>query len=63
MKSGSGHTVLGVYFQHKLNKNVLKAFVASERTGSLIVEVLHNKRVLLKGNAVTVLRGVIVVPP
>jgi len=60
--NGSGHTVLGVYYQRKLNKKVFKAFIASERTGTMTVEVCNNKRILLKGNAVTVLRGTITLP-
>ena len=59
---GSGHTVLAVYYQRILNKTKFKAYIASERTGSMSVELLPNNRVLLNGSAVVVLQGSINLP-
>lgn len=54
--TGSAHCVLTPYWSDKLNKKVMQAFQASGRGGKLTVE-LSVDRVLLKGNAVTVLKG------
>lgn len=59
---GSGHTVLAVYYQRVLNKSKFKAYIASDRTGSMGVELLSNNRVLLNGSAVVVLQGTINLP-
>lgn len=50
--TGSAHCYLAVYWADKLNKNVLRAFQASERSGEIICELLPNQRVLIKGEAV-----------
>jgi PhzF family phenazine biosynthesis protein len=60
--NGSGHTVLAVYYQRVLNKSKFKAYIASERTGSMGVELLPNNRVLLNGWAAMVLQGTINLP-
>jgi len=54
--TGSAHCVLTPYWSSKLNKNTMKAFQASERGGNLTVT-LAGERVLIAGNAVTVLSG------
>ncbi|HMR41894.1 MAG TPA: PhzF family phenazine biosynthesis protein [Ignavibacteria bacterium] len=54
--TGSAHCVLTPYWSKKLNKTSLRAFQASERGGYLNVR-LNDDRVLITGNAVTVLAG------
>ncbi|HOU32643.1 MAG TPA: PhzF family phenazine biosynthesis protein [Synergistaceae bacterium] len=54
--TGSAHCALGPYWGAKLGKTRISAFQASERGGAMEV-VLVLPRVLLKGQAVTVLRG------
>ena len=54
--TGSAHCALGPYWGSKLEKGHISAFQASERGGTMEV-VLALPRVLLKGQAVTVLRG------
>lgn len=55
--TGSAHTVLGPYWSQKLNKKQMNGFQASERGGSMIVELIDNNRIILEGNAVTVMSG------
>lgn len=57
--TGSAHCSLAPYWQKKLNKNELSAFQASRRGGFVGLTVRGN-RVLLRGQAVTVLRGELV---
>lgn len=54
--TGSSHTTLGPYWQHKLNKNDLHALQLSQRTGEMRV-VMQDDRVLLYGKAITTLAG------
>lgn len=54
--TGSSHTTLGPYWQHKLNKNDLQAVQLSKRTGAMRV-VMQGTRVLLYGKAITTLQG------
>lgn len=54
--TGSSHCCLGPYWMKKLGKNVLKAWQASRRGGSLVVKVEGN-RVKLVGKAVMVFRA------
>ncbi|MCB0727879.1 MAG: PhzF family phenazine biosynthesis protein [Ignavibacteria bacterium] len=54
--TGSAHCVLTPYWSKKLNKTSLMAFQASERGGYLKVSLVDD-RVLITGNAVTVLSG------
>ena len=61
--TGSSHVILGPYWQEKLNKSRLTAFQASRRGGSMIVEVIDENRVLLKGRATTITRGQMMLPP
>jgi len=54
--TGSAHCCLGPYWKKRLQKDELKAFQASARGGELKIKV-QGDRVLLSGQAVTVLRG------
>ncbi|MBN2219951.1 MAG: PhzF family phenazine biosynthesis isomerase [Kosmotogaceae bacterium] len=55
--TGSAHTVLGPFWSRKLNKKNLKACQLSARKGELEIELLDDKRILIRGKAVTVIRG------
>jgi PhzF family phenazine biosynthesis protein len=57
--TGSAHCGLGPYWAAKLDKRELNAFQASPRGGEVRV-VVAGDRVLLRGQAVTVLRGLLV---
>jgi len=54
--TGGVQTFLTKYWATKLNKNKLKAFQSSERTGMMTTE-LHHDKVLIYGDAVTVFEG------
>ena len=54
--TGSAHCTLGPYWAPKLGKEDFLAFQASSRGGALRVRVV-GERVLLGGQAVTVLQG------
>jgi PhzF family phenazine biosynthesis protein len=54
--TGSAHCVLGPFWQKRLNKNIFKAYQASQRGGTVGVKV-ENNRVYLSGKAVTVLKA------
>jgi PhzF family phenazine biosynthesis protein len=54
--TGGIQTFLTKYWVEKLNKNKLKAFQSSERTGFMTIELKGNK-VLIHGEAVIVLEG------
>lgn len=54
--TGSAHCVLAPYWVEKLGKNPLQAYQASKRGGALEIE-WQADRVLLRGNAVAVLRA------
>lgn len=54
--TGSAHCCLGPYWAAKLGKNELVGHQVSERTGVVRVR-LQNDRVILGGQAVTVMRG------
>ena len=58
--TGSAHCSLTSYWAKRLNKSTLKAKQLSARTGDLEVSDRHT-RVLLKGKAITFLRGQITV--
>ena len=55
--TGSAHVILGPYWQKKLNKNHLRAYQASDRGGSMDIEIKGNERVFLIGTACTVAEG------
>lgn len=57
--TGSAHCVLAPYWGKKLNKTTMKAYQASERGGYMTVT-LEGDRVLLKGKAITILKGELV---
>jgi PhzF family phenazine biosynthesis protein len=57
--TGSAHCCLGPYWSERLGKTELMAFQASARGGAVHVRVAGD-RVILGGNAVTVLRGELV---
>jgi predicted PhzF superfamily epimerase YddE/YHI9 len=54
--TGSAHTALGPFWGERLGKTVMNAYQASARGGELIVE-LAGERILLRGQAVTVIKG------
>jgi PhzF family phenazine biosynthesis protein len=54
--TGSAHCMLAPYWSHKLGKNEFRAYQASARGGFLKVR-FEEDRVVLIGQAVTVLRG------
>ncbi len=59
--TGSAHCALTPYWAHKLNKTVMRAKQASKRVGIFKVE-LKGDRVLLSGQAVTVLDATLSLP-
>ncbi|KAM3330006.1 hypothetical protein ACQJBY_026803 [Aegilops geniculata] len=55
---GSAHCVLAPYWGEQLGKQKLIAFQASPRSGTLYLELdVANKRVLIQGEAVTIMSG------
>ncbi len=58
--TGSAHCALGPYWQPKLGKSEFSAWQASPRGGHVNLEV-QGDRVLLRGHAVTVLQGELIV--
>jgi len=56
--TGSAHTLLTPYWAEKLNKKNMTAAQLSSRGGEIICN-LNDKRVVLKGKAVTYMKGVI----
>ena len=58
--TGSAHTALTPYWAAKLAKTEMRAFQASKRGGQLRVR-LNGDRVKMAGQAVTVLRGELLV--
>eukprot|EP01121_Diplochlamys_sp_Union-15-3_P011647 TRINITY_DN3395_c0_g1_i1.p1 TRINITY_DN3395_c0_g1~~TRINITY_DN3395_c0_g1_i1.p1 ORF type:complete len:292 (-),score=32.16 TRINITY_DN3395_c0_g1_i1:55-930(-) len=60
--NGSSHTILSIYYQDKLKKNSFKAGILSDRKGIIWVHLTDNERVVLRGYAVTVVEGSIVIP-
>lgn len=59
--TGSAHTSLAPYWQEKLGKAVMLAQQVSERGGVVKVECTEEGRVLISGQAVTVLKGELLV--
>jgi len=55
--TGSAHCYLAPYWRKKLNKNILTGLQTSHRSGLVGCEFLNNSRLLLKGNARTVIKG------
>ena len=54
--TGSSHSTLAPYWAKIFDKNILKAYQASKRGGELWLEVREN-RVMIEGEAVTVITG------
>lgn len=54
--TGSAHCKLAHYWQQKLNKNSFVAYQASKRGGEIHITIQQD-RVLLKGHAITVMKG------
>jgi predicted PhzF superfamily epimerase YddE/YHI9 len=54
--TGGVQTFLTKYWAVKLNRNQLKAFQSSQRTGTMDVE-LHENSVLIYGEAITLFEG------
>jgi PhzF family phenazine biosynthesis protein len=54
--TGSVHSVLGSFWQQRLNKNVLKAYQASQRGGELLINAF-NERIEIGGQSVIVMQG------
>lgn len=59
--TGSAHCCLAPYWAERLGKNELTGYQASPR-GGVVKVALHGDRVLLYGQAVTVLRGELINP-
>jgi predicted PhzF superfamily epimerase YddE/YHI9 len=55
--TGSAHCCLGPYWAEQLQQNSLIAFQASFRGGVVRVRIAAEERVILGGQAVTVMRG------
>ena len=58
--TGSAHCCLGPFWSDRLGRNTLFAYQASERGGEIRVRV-NGDRVLLSGQAITVMQGEIVI--
>ncbi|MDP7009916.1 MAG: PhzF family phenazine biosynthesis protein, partial [Verrucomicrobiota bacterium] len=54
--TGSAHCTLAPYWAEKLGKNEMMAYQASPRGGVVKMQ-LEGNRILLRGQALTVLRG------
>ncbi|MCR9296893.1 MAG: PhzF family phenazine biosynthesis protein [bacterium] len=59
--TGSAHCALAPYWSQEMNKTELIGYQASARGGFVEVE-LRNERVLLRGRAVTIVRGELAIP-
>ena len=57
--TGSAHCCLGPFWQKRLGKSEFSAYQASPRGGVIKVEVA-GERVILAGQAVTVMRGTLI---
>lgn len=55
--TGGTHTFLAKYWSEKLGKKKLRSFQASARTGRMEVEITDDQRLLIRGQAITVLDG------
>lgn len=58
--TGSAHCALGPFWSDRLGRKVLHAYQASRRGGEITTEVA-GERVLLRGKALTVMQGVVLV--
>ncbi len=60
--TGATHTFLCPYWAARIPKQHFKSFQASARTGFMELELIGNQKLLLKGEAVIVLRGNLSLP-
>jgi PhzF family phenazine biosynthesis protein len=60
--TGSAHTVLAAFWGKKLGLSKMKGFQASERGGSMKCHIMEHGRVILEGDAVTVMDGKLALP-
>lgn len=59
--TGSAHCYLGPYWGNKLNKTSLTGLQQSTRSGVVRCDLIENNRILLNGQAVTVISGKMVI--
>lgn len=59
--TGVTHTFLTKYWSKRLHKKSMIAFQASKRTGFLNLELIDNNKLLIKGQAVIVFKGILLV--
>lgn len=57
--TGGTHTFLAKYWGIRLNKTKMNSFQCSERTGFMEVELLNEKKLIIKSKAQIVLKGVL----
>jgi len=57
--TGSAHCCLADYWGRRLGKTAMLAYQASKRGGTLQIELSGKERVLLRGQAVTTIKGVV----
>lgn len=55
--TGGTHTFLAKYWSGRLNKTKMNSFQCSERTGFMEVELINEKKILIKSEAQIVLKG------
>jgi len=59
--TGGTHTFLAKYWSMRLHKNKMNSYQCSERTGFMEVELLNDKKLLIKSEAQIVLKGELMV--
>ncbi|MBW3695053.1 PhzF family phenazine biosynthesis protein [Vibrio sp. T187] len=59
--TGSAHCALAVFWKEKLGKSKLHGYQASQRGGHVTVEIKEAGRVTITGNAVTTLKGTLII--
>ena len=55
--TGATHTFLAKYWSSRLNKTKMNSFQCSERTGSMVVELIDEDKMTIKGEAHIILKG------
>lgn len=60
--TGSAHCTLAPYWSEQLGKTSMLAYQASDRGGEIAIEIAENNRINLSGNAITVMKGEIILP-
>jgi len=55
--TGATHTFLAKYWSKRLNKTKMKSLQSSKRTGFMEVELIENNQLLIKGEAVLIFKG------